>query len=190
MLLRRDDKVANSNGQGQPPKANSAHAHSSSKSEFSVRLCIFSSGFKPCRTILPPLPIMISGSNWRQQVVRDQLGHTSHMGSQSRSISPPVRLPVCISSFNIIVSPTSIWYIFGRCWYILRSMFLNNFWQMTSQPRLAPLRLRFIIVGGSIGGLAAAFALARAGHRVQVLEKKSSLVKVGLSRILIWIWRV
>ena len=58
---------------------------------------------------------------------------------------------------------------------------------MTSQPRLAPLRLRFIIVGGSIGGLAAAFALARAGHRVQVLEKKDSLVKVSLSRILIWI---
>lgn len=52
---------------------------------------------------------------------------------------------------------------------------------MSSHPRTASLKLRFVIVGGSLGGLAAALALARAGHAVLVLEKSSSLVKVRSS---------
>lgn len=55
--------------------------------------------------------------------------------------------------------------------------------QMTTQPRLAPLKLRFVVVGGSLGGLAVAFALARAGHNVHVVEQRESLVKVRRSTL-------
>lgn len=49
---------------------------------------------------------------------------------------------------------------------------------MTTLPRIAPLSLRFIVVGGSLGGLAVAFSLARAGHHVHVVEQRDGLVKV------------
>ncbi|EJD07850.1 FAD/NAD-binding domain-containing protein [Fomitiporia mediterranea MF3/22] len=78
-------------------------------------------------------------SNWRQQQVRDQLGHTS--SDDSRPTSPPFRLP------------------------------------MTTPVRIAPLRLRFVIVGGSLGGLSVAFALARSGHNVHVVEQRERLVE-------------
>lgn len=55
---------------------------------------------------------------------------------------------------------------------------MGLYFQMTTQPRLAPLKLRFVVVGGSLGGLAVAFALARAGHNVHVVEQRESLVKV------------
>ncbi|KAL0953594.1 hypothetical protein HGRIS_004802 [Hohenbuehelia grisea] len=42
-------------------------------------------------------------------------------------------------------------------------------------PRIAPLKINFIIVGGCISGLASAYALCQAGHHVQVLEKAPSL---------------
>lgn len=44
--------------------------------------------------------------------------------------------------------------------------------------RTASLKLNFVVVGGSIGGLAAAFALSKAGHFVHVVERRDGLVKV------------
>ncbi|KAI0317884.1 hypothetical protein OF83DRAFT_1171604 [Amylostereum chailletii] len=38
-------------------------------------------------------------------------------------------------------------------------------------PRQAPLKIDFIIVGGGLSGLSAAYTLASAGHRVRVLDK-------------------
>lgn len=51
---------------------------------------------------------------------------------------------------------------------------------MTAQPRIAPLKLRFVVVGGSLGGLAVAYSLARSGHSVHVVERKEGLVKVRM----------
>ncbi|KAJ3564100.1 hypothetical protein NP233_g8513 [Leucocoprinus birnbaumii] len=47
------------------------------------------------------------------------------------------------------------------------------------------LAIDIIIVGGGIGGLASAFALARGGHRVQVLETKHGLHQVPSNLILV-----
>lgn len=49
---------------------------------------------------------------------------------------------------------------------------------MSQSNRTAPLKLNFVIVGGSLGGLAAAYALCTAGHYVHVIEQKEGLVKV------------
>ena len=49
---------------------------------------------------------------------------------------------------------------------------------MAPHKRIAPLRLNFVIVGGSLGGLAAAYALSNAGHYVHVIETKEGLIKV------------
>jgi cation diffusion facilitator CzcD-associated flavoprotein CzcO len=46
--------------------------------------------------------------------------------------------------------------------------------------RKSSLQLKFIIVGAGIGGLATAYALARAGHNVRVLELYHSLGQVWL----------
>lgn len=54
--------------------------------------------------------------------------------------------------------------------------------QMTAQQRIAPLKLRFVVVGGSLGGLAVAYSLSRAGHSVHVIERKDGLVTVRISR--------
>ncbi|KAF7352460.1 FAD-binding-3 domain-containing protein [Mycena venus] len=43
----------------------------------------------------------------------------------------------------------------------------------------APLSLRFIIVGGSISGLACGYVLRRAGHEVVILEKSDGKTKTG-----------
>lgn len=43
-----------------------------------------------------------------------------------------------------------------------------------SKSRTAPLKLRVVVVGGGIGGLASAFALSKAGHYVHVIEKAES----------------
>ncbi len=40
------------------------------------------------------------------------------------------------------------------------------------------MKLSFIVVGGSLGGLAAAFSLSRSGHSVHVIEKNEGLIKV------------
>lgn len=45
----------------------------------------------------------------------------------------------------------------------------------------APVKLRFVIAGAGLGGLAAAIGLARAGHEVEILEQSSSLREVKLS---------
>ena len=45
--------------------------------------------------------------------------------------------------------------------------------------RVASLSLNTIVVGGGIGGLAAAHALAHAGHRVTILEAASDMGEVG-----------
>jgi salicylate hydroxylase len=42
----------------------------------------------------------------------------------------------------------------------------------------APLSLKFIVVGGSISGLACGYLLRRAGHDVTILEKSDGKSKV------------
>ena len=42
-------------------------------------------------------------------------------------------------------------------------------------PQTATLPLNFIIVGGSIAGLACAYNLQKAGHKVRVLEKDDAV---------------
>lgn len=49
---------------------------------------------------------------------------------------------------------------------------------MSQSKRAAALKLNFVIVGGSLGGLAAAYKLATSGHYVHVIEKKEGLTKV------------
>ena len=43
---------------------------------------------------------------------------------------------------------------------------------------IQPMGLSFIVVGGGLGGLAAAFALSSVGHSVHVVEKAEGLVTV------------
>lgn len=50
---------------------------------------------------------------------------------------------------------------------------------MVAIPRQASLALEIVIVGGSIAGLACAYALAKAGHRVRVLERSDAIDNVG-----------
>jgi salicylate hydroxylase len=66
-----------------------------------------------------------------------------------------------------------------------RSPLPAHFPYMASQTRKAPHRLRILIVGGSIAGIACAYTLAKAGHEVVVFERSDGtrrvrvLVKVG-----------
>lgn len=46
-------------------------------------------------------------------------------------------------------------------------------------PRKAPLSLDIIVVGSGIGGLSAAYCLARSGHQITVLESAPFLGEVG-----------
>jgi salicylate hydroxylase len=48
-----------------------------------------------------------------------------------------------------------------------------------SPPLQAKLKLQVIIVGGGLGGLACAVALARRGHTITVLEQATQLGEVG-----------
>ena len=41
------------------------------------------------------------------------------------------------------------------------------------------IRVSFLVIGGGIGGLAAALALARAGRRVHVVEKSPEFGEIG-----------
>jgi salicylate hydroxylase len=57
---------------------------------------------------------------------------------------------------------------------------LNSDSQNHGSPALqAKLRLRIIIVGGGLGGLACAIALARQSHTITVLEQANQLGEVG-----------
>lgn len=47
------------------------------------------------------------------------------------------------------------------------------------------VRLRVLIVGAGLGGLATAVALARRGHTVEILEQASTLGEVQLAAYLI-----
>ena len=49
-----------------------------------------------------------------------------------------------------------------------------------STPQQAKLKLRIIVVGGGLGGLACAIALARRGHTATVLEQAPVLGEVSL----------
>jgi ribulose 1,5-bisphosphate synthetase/thiazole synthase len=48
---------------------------------------------------------------------------------------------------------------------------------------LQQLQLRVGIVGAGLGGLAAAISIARAGHKVTVLEQASALGEVDTDRV-------
>ncbi|KAL0571339.1 hypothetical protein V5O48_010621 [Marasmius crinis-equi] len=48
-----------------------------------------------------------------------------------------------------------------------------------SEGRKAPLSLRIAIIGGGIGGLSAAYCLAKAGHEVTVFESKDEIREAG-----------
>jgi salicylate hydroxylase len=48
-----------------------------------------------------------------------------------------------------------------------------------SPPLQAKMKLQVIIVGGGLGGLACAIALARRGHTITVLEQATQLGEVG-----------
>jgi salicylate hydroxylase len=47
------------------------------------------------------------------------------------------------------------------------------------QKRKAALSLKVIIVGGGLGGLAAAYCLGQAGHEITVVESASAISDVG-----------
>ncbi|KAI0085490.1 FAD/NAD(P)-binding domain-containing protein [Irpex rosettiformis] len=49
----------------------------------------------------------------------------------------------------------------------------------STPPRQAAIRLHILIVGCGIGGLAAAYTLSRAGHKVTILESSSHIGEVG-----------
>ena len=44
---------------------------------------------------------------------------------------------------------------------------------------MAELRLQIAIIGAGLGGLAAAIGIARAGHKVTILEQASALGEVS-----------
>jgi len=54
----------------------------------------------------------------------------------------------------------------------------------TSSPKLAKVKLNVIIVGGGLGGLACAIALARRGHNVEVFEQAAELGEVSTAYII------
>ena len=48
---------------------------------------------------------------------------------------------------------------------------------------MAELRLQIAIIGAGLGGLAAAIGIARAGHKVTILEQATLLGEVSSHRI-------
>ncbi|KAI1796712.1 FAD/NAD(P)-binding domain-containing protein [Ganoderma leucocontextum] len=54
---------------------------------------------------------------------------------------------------------------------------------MSAIPSPAELSIDFIVVGGGIGGLAVAYVLSKAGHRVKVLEKHDLSIPGGGHRV-------
>lgn len=49
------------------------------------------------------------------------------------------------------------------------------------KPRSGTLPLKFIIIGGSIAGLAAGYALRMGGHYVEILEQSDGTERVSTS---------
>src|SRR5882757_781617 len=47
------------------------------------------------------------------------------------------------------------------------------------EGRMEPVRGEFLVIGGGIGGLTAALALARRGRRVTVLEREAEFGEIG-----------
>lgn len=50
---------------------------------------------------------------------------------------------------------------------------------------MAQTKIKFLVVGGGIGGVACAYALRRSGHDVHVLEEAKGLGQVRFSRQLV-----
>ena len=51
--------------------------------------------------------------------------------------------------------------------------------RMNQRSPQAGLQLKFIIVGGSLAGLSAGYALSRAGHEVLILEQDAESAQVS-----------
>ncbi|KAI0761793.1 FAD/NAD(P)-binding domain-containing protein [Trametes elegans] len=54
---------------------------------------------------------------------------------------------------------------------------------MPTVDRTAALKLDFLVIGGGVGGLAVAYVLSKAGHRVRVLERRDLDVPGGGHRV-------
>jgi len=49
---------------------------------------------------------------------------------------------------------------------------------MDNESPKSPTRLRFVIAGAGLGGLATSIGLAKAGHEIEILEQSLSLREV------------
>src|ERR1700694_4418517 len=54
-----------------------------------------------------------------------------------------------------------------------------NRWSLSKFDMSSPGRIPLLIIGGGIGGLATALAVARTGHRAHVLERSPEFAELG-----------
>ncbi|KAL0570033.1 hypothetical protein V5O48_011931 [Marasmius crinis-equi] len=70
-----------------------------------------------------------------------------------------------------------------RLWEIVRKRLLDSVETVDRselyEGRKSAISLHIVIVGGGIGGLAAAYSLTKAGHKVTVLERKTHIREIG-----------